>query len=54
VGGAIGLGYVSCRADESIDSLLASRFEIEVAGRRIGATASLRPLYDPTGARMRS
>jgi 4-methylaminobutanoate oxidase (formaldehyde-forming) len=53
VGAAIGLGYVPCRADESIDDLLASRFEIEVAGRRVGATATLRPLYDPTGARMR-
>jgi len=54
LGAAIGLGYVPCRADESLDGLLASRFEIEVAGRRVGATASLRPLYDPTGARMRS
>ena len=53
VGAAIGLGYVPCRADESAEELLASRFEIEVAGRRFGAMASLKPLYDPAGARLR-
>lgn len=52
LGGAVGLGYVPC-AGESAADLLASRYEIEIAGRRIEATASLRPLYDPTGARMR-
>jgi len=53
VGAAIGLGYVPCRADESSEELLASRFEIEVAGRPFGAIATVRPLYDPTGARLR-
>jgi glycine cleavage system T protein len=53
VGAAIGLGYVACRADESLEELLAPRFEIEVAGRRFGATATVSPLYDPTGARLR-
>jgi 4-methylaminobutanoate oxidase (formaldehyde-forming) len=54
LGAAIGLGYVPCRADESAQDLLASRFEIEVAGRRFAATATVRPLYDPAGERMRS
>jgi 4-methylaminobutanoate oxidase (formaldehyde-forming) len=54
LGAAIGLGYVPCRADESAQELLASRFEIEVAGRRFAATATVRPLYDPAGERMRS
>jgi 4-methylaminobutanoate oxidase (formaldehyde-forming) len=54
VGAAVGLGYVACRADESTDELLGSRFEIEVAGRRFGASATVRPLYDPTGARLRA
>ena len=52
LGGAVGLGYVPCEG-ESAESLLASRYEIEVAGARVPATASLKPLYDPTGARMR-
>lgn len=52
LGGAVGLGYVPCTGESAAD-LLASRYEIEIAGRRIEATASLRPLYDPTGARMR-
>jgi 4-methylaminobutanoate oxidase (formaldehyde-forming) len=52
LGGAVGLGYVPCEG-ESAESLLASRYEIEVAGTRVPATASLKPLYDPRGARMR-
>ena len=32
----------------------AGRYEIEVAGRTILATASLRPLYDPASRRVRS
>jgi len=50
LGGAIGMGYVPC-AGQSAGDLLASRFEIEVAGRIFEAQASLRPLYDPKAAR---
>ena len=32
----------------------AGRYEIEIAGRRHGARPSLRPLYDPEGARIRA
>jgi len=53
LGVAVGLGYVACRPHESIEALLASRYQIEVAGRRHEATATLRPFYDPTGARLR-
>ncbi len=52
LGGAIGLGYVPCRPGESGDEMLASRYQIEVAGRLIDATASLKPLYDPASQRM--
>jgi 4-methylaminobutanoate oxidase (formaldehyde-forming) len=52
LGGAIGLGYVPC-AGESAADLLSSRYEIDVAGQRVSAEASLKPLYDPAGARMR-
>ncbi|MFZ5963480.1 GcvT family protein [Thalassococcus sp. BH17M4-6] len=50
LGGAIGLGYVPC-AGESPAELLASRYEIDVAGTRVAAEASLKPMYDPEGAR---
>lgn len=52
LGGAIGMGYVPC-AGESADQVLASAYEIDVAGTRVRAEASLRPLYDPASARMR-
>ena len=51
--GAVGLGYVPCTG-ESPGDLLASTYEIEVAGTRVAAEASLKPLYDPTGARVKS
>ncbi len=50
LGGAVGMGYVPC-AGETADQLLSSSFEIDVAGTRVKATASLKPLYDPTGER---
>ncbi len=50
LGGAIGLGYVPSTGEKPAD-LLASAWEIDVAGTRVPATASLKPLYDPTGGR---
>ena len=52
LGGAIGLGYVPCEG-ERMDGLLAARYEIEIAGERFPAEASLKPLYDPNGERLR-
>lgn len=52
LGGAIGLGYVPCRPDESVAEMLAATYQIEVAGRLIGAEASVKPLYDPAAQRM--
>jgi len=52
LGGAIGLGYVPC-AGERGDDLLAATYEIEVAGARVPAEASLTPMYDPQAARMK-
>ena len=52
LGGAIGMGYVPCQG-ESVDQLLASSYEIEIAGTRVKATASVRPLYDPKSERVR-
>jgi 4-methylaminobutanoate oxidase (formaldehyde-forming) len=52
LGGAVGLGYVPC-AGQSAEEVLASRYEIEVAGRRFEAEASLVPMYDPKSGRVR-
>ena len=52
LGAAIGMGYVPC-AGESGDQLLASRYEIDVAGIIYEATASLRPMYDPKSERVK-
>ena len=53
LGGAIGMGYVPCKG-QTADELLGSRYEIDVAGRRFGAVASLKPMYDPGNERMKS
>ena len=52
LGGAIGLGYVPCEG-ESASDVLASAYEIEIAGTRVKAEASLAPMYDPKAERVR-
>ncbi|MGL4320180.1 MAG: glycine cleavage T C-terminal barrel domain-containing protein, partial [Paracoccaceae bacterium] len=53
LGGAIGMGYVPCKGQSEAD-VLGSSYEIEVAGVRHAAVASLVPMYDPTSARIRA
>ena len=53
LGGAIGMGYVPC-AGETAAQVLASRYEIDVAGTRVVAEAALKPMYDPSGARTKA
>jgi 4-methylaminobutanoate oxidase (formaldehyde-forming) len=53
LGGGIAMAYVPS-AGHSRDEVLGSSYEIEIAGRRVPATASLSPLYDPGHARMRA
>lgn len=53
LGAAVGMGYVPVGRGESEAALMASIWEIEVAGRRYRARASLMPLYDPKGERMK-
>jgi 4-methylaminobutanoate oxidase (formaldehyde-forming) len=52
LGAAVGMGYLPC-AGESVDDLLASRYEIDVMGVKVIAQAQMRPFYDPSGARVR-
>jgi 4-methylaminobutanoate oxidase (formaldehyde-forming) len=56
IGAAIGLGYVEGEDGTNVDNayIANGHFEIEVATRRWPATASLKPLYDPTNSRIRS
>jgi 4-methylaminobutanoate oxidase (formaldehyde-forming) len=53
LGGAIGLGYVPCRGESEAD-VLGSSYEIEIAGERFAAEASLKPMYDPKAERVRT
>ncbi len=50
---AIGMGYVPCKGQTAAE-MLESRFVIEVAGKRFDTVASLKPIYDPSGARMKA
>lgn len=54
LGAAIGLGYVNNEEGVDADFVKSGSYEIEVAGQRIPATASLRPMYDPKSERIKS
>ena len=54
LGASIGLGYVKGPLGETGAEVLKSTFEIEVAGKRIPATASLKPMYDPDGLKVKA
>lgn len=53
LGGAVGMGYVSNDSGVTNDFIKDGSFEIQVASEWFEATASLRPLYDPTNQRVR-
>ena len=53
LGGAIGLGYLTGPLAADPSAINDATFEIEVAGVRIPARASLAPLYDPQNRRVR-
>ncbi len=53
LGGAVGLGYVENEQGVSADFVKSGSYEVEVAGVRHPAQASLRPMYDPQGERIR-
>jgi 4-methylaminobutanoate oxidase (formaldehyde-forming) len=54
LGGAVGLAMVEADQPMTIEWLDAGAWEVDVAGVRFPAAVSLRPMYDPTGARIRS
>ncbi len=55
LGAAVGLAQVSGGAEPvTTDWLSSGRWEVEIAGSRHAAEVSLRPMYDPTSARVRA
>lgn len=54
LGGAVGLGYIE--SAEGVDAAFVRQgtYEILVAGQRIPADASLRPMYDPKSERIKA
>jgi 4-methylaminobutanoate oxidase (formaldehyde-forming) len=53
--GAIGLGYIKCKEiGESTTSILASNYQIDVAGNKIDADISLSPMYDPKSIKVKN
>jgi 4-methylaminobutanoate oxidase (formaldehyde-forming) len=53
LGAAVGLAFVGATEPVTKDWLDAGSWEVDIAGERYAATVSLRPLYDPTSARVR-
>jgi 4-methylaminobutanoate oxidase (formaldehyde-forming) len=54
LGGAVGLAMVEADGPITADWLATGAWDVDVAGQRVPATASLRPMYDPAGARIRA
>lgn len=54
LGCAVGMGYVSTVPHEDGAALLAGAYEIDIAGQRYQAEASLAPFYDPKQSRIHS
>jgi glycine cleavage system aminomethyltransferase T/glycine/D-amino acid oxidase-like deaminating enzyme len=53
LGGAVGLGFVSLEVPITASLVTAGHWEVDVAGRLVGAQASLKPLLDPGLERVR-
>jgi len=54
LGAAVGLAFVSADGPVTKDWLDAGGWEVDIAGERHAAEVSLRPMYDPTSARVRA
>ncbi|MEQ3708272.1 MAG: FAD-dependent oxidoreductase [Tateyamaria sp.] len=53
LGAAMGLGYVPCKG-QTVADVLGSDYEIDVAGTRVKAEVSLKPMYDPKSERVKA
>ncbi|SHF61196.1 4-methylaminobutanoate oxidase (formaldehyde-forming) [Litoreibacter ascidiaceicola] len=52
LGAAMGMGYIPCHG-EALADVLASSYEIDVAGTRVKAEVSSKPFYDPKSERVK-
>jgi 4-methylaminobutanoate oxidase (formaldehyde-forming) len=52
LGGAVGLAMVDATEPITADYLATGTWEVEVAGVKVPATTSLRPMYDPTNEKV--
>ena len=53
LGASTALGYIKNEGGVSADFVNQGKYQIQIAGQRYCAKASLRPLYDPTGERIK-
>tara|TARA_R110002126_G_scaffold196588_5_gene344518 strand:- start:731 stop:3205 length:2475 start_codon:yes stop_codon:yes gene_type:complete len=53
LGAAIGMGYVPCKGEKAAE-VLASTYEIDIAGTKVKAEVSLKPMYDPKSERVKA
>ena len=54
LGGAMGMGFVENEDGATPEFINSGSYEIDIAGERYPAKASLRPMYDPKNERVRS
>jgi glycine cleavage system aminomethyltransferase T len=54
LGAAVGLAFVTSDGPVTKDWLEGGTWEVDIAGDRFAAEVSLRPMYDPTSARVRA
>jgi len=54
LGGAVGIGFIEHEGGVSVDFIKSGVYEIDIAGERHPAKASLRPMYDPKNERTHS
>jgi 4-methylaminobutanoate oxidase (formaldehyde-forming) len=54
LGGAVGLAMIDADGPLTADWLADGSWEVDIAGERFEAVTSLRPMYDPDNARIRS
>lgn len=54
LGGSMGMGFVENEEGATDEFINSGKYEIDIAGERYPAKASLTPMYDPKGIRVRS
>lgn len=53
LGAAVGIGFTEYKTSLTAEIVNGGNWEIDIAGQRVGAVASLKPLFDPAMARVK-